>query len=659
MGHTVSTREPKIFDRVFPNRELLKGRALRSGLWSLAATLLFMLTLMVAFVVVELCIVSGEGHSIYVNEIDYQNYFGLPPANVNPETKAAELNDHFGQVAWRSRPKVWGRILAGLANRIFGINGGMSPQLISLLLILFGSLCAFQAWMCMRFARRQWTQAELETTSHLRSHLHRQALRLGPSDLLRSDTAQVIELFKEDIGQLRVTLGHWLAAWTAEPLRIALLATLALLIDAKITFYCGVPLLFGWLVNEHRRRDVARARKLAVAHSQDELRLLSESLTRSRLVRGYLMEQLAHDQFKKYLDRYLADVSNIDKRRGAFARLEAFIVWACIVMVLSLIGVFLTTAVEQFSLSSAIVLGMCCFGIGRGIRNFQTAFESRDDAVPAAMRLFRYLDRIPEVGQAVGAKFLQPLTRTIEFLDVSYAGADKTVLLDKLCLSISAHRQIAIISTDSRAALALASLLPRFIDPQSGKVFIDGEDIAWVTLESLRSEIVTAGGPEVVFTGTVQENIAAGHSQYTLAAVMDAAKMSHAQHFIQRLPQGYETVIGEHGEALDAGQAFRLSLARAIVRDPALLIIEEPTEALDEDTKSLIDDAYQRITPNRSVLYLPNRLATLRRCDEIILLHQGAVAARGTHAQLVKTSQLYRHWEYVRFNEFRHVVEGS
>lgn len=657
----MSTREPKIFDRVFSNRELVRGRALRSGIWSLLGTLSLVLMLLIAFWAIELCLVVGEGHSIRVNATDYEKFFGLPPEAINADTKSAELVTGFGQVAWRSRHKIWGPSLAWLSRRVFGINTGSSPQWVCLILVFSGGICWLLTWLFWRFARRQRFQLELETTGHLRSHLHRQALRLGPADLQGTDTAQVLELFKDDTGQLRVTLGHWLTAWTGEPIRILLLVVLALLIEPKITFYCGVPLLFGWLVYEHRRRELAQARRLAIAKSQDELRLLSESLTRSRLVRGYGMEQSAQDHFKKYLDRYQADAYSIDKRRGMLARLEGIVVWSCGIIVLSLIGVFLTTPLppEGFSLSAALVLAYCFYGIGEGIRHFQNAFEGREEAIPAAMRVFRYLDRIPEVGQAVGAKFLQPLTRTIEFLDVSYAGPDKVPLLDQLCLSITAQRQVGIISTDSRAALALVSMVPRFIDPQSGKVFIDGEDIAWVTLESLRAETLMAGGSEVVFTGTVQENIAAGQARYSLSEVMEAAKLTHAQHFIQRLPHGYETVIGEHGEGLDAGQAFRLALARAILRDPALLIIEEPGETLDEDTKSLIDDAYQRIALNRTVLYLPNRLATLRRCDEIILLHQGQIAARGTHAQLVKTSQLYRHWEYVRFNEFRHVVEGA
>lgn len=655
----MSTRSPKIFDRVFSNRELLRGHALRSVLWSLAGTVSLILMLIVALCAIDLCVVAGEGHFLRVNAIDYEKFFGEPPGSIDPQLKSVELREGFGQVAWRNRHKLWGKPLAWLARKVFGINIGYSPQMTCLVLVFVGSLFWLLTWLSWRFAHRQRKQLELETTGHLRSHVHRQALRLGPADLQSSDTAHVLALFTADVDELRATLRHWLTAWTCEPTRLLLLAGLALLINTKIAFYCGVPLLGGWLVYEHRRHKLVQGRRLALAHSQDELRLLSESLTRSRLVRGYGMEQSAHDHFKKYLDRYQSDAYNIDKRLGMLAQLEGIIVWLCGVIVLSLIGVFLSTPTEEFSLSMALVLSYCFYGIGEAIRNFQNAFEAREDSIPAAMRLFRYLDRIPEVGQAVGAKFLQPLSRTIEFVDVSYAGPDKVPLLDQLNLSISALRQVAVISTDSLAAQALVSLLPRFIDPQAGKVFFDGEDIAWVTLESLRAETLTAAGKDVVFTGTVQENIAAGQTGYSLSAIMDAAKMSHAQHFIQRLPQGYETTIGEHGEALDAGQAFRLALARAVVRNPALLIIEEPEDALDEDTKSLIDDAYHRIAEKRTVIYLPNRLATLRRCDEIILLHQGQIAARGTHSQLVKTSQLYRHWEYVRFNEYRHTVEGS
>jgi ABC-type multidrug transport system fused ATPase/permease subunit len=275
----------------------------------------------------------------------------------------------------------------------------------------------------------------------------------------------------------------------------------------------------------------------------------------------------------------------------------------------------------------------------------------------AARRIQDYLNLIPEVGQAVGAKFLQPLSKMIVFENVSYATPSKRQLLDGLKLKIPAGRQVAIVSSDPIEGLAVAYLLPRFVEPQSGRILIDGEDIAWVTLESLRAETIFVGGKDPFLTGTVRDNISGGNPTFSLQDVTEAAKVAHAHNFIQKLSQGYETVIGEHGEQLDAGQGFRLGLARAILRKPALLVIEEPADALDEDTKSMLDDAYKRIAPNRTVIFLPQRLSTLKKVDEIVLIHKGRLAAIGPHSRLVQSSPLYRHWEYIHFNEFRHEFE--
>lgn len=133
----------------------------------------------------------------------------------------------------------------------------------------------------------------------------------------------------------------------------------------------------------------------------------------------------------------------------------------------------------------------------------------------------------------------------------------------------------------------------------------------------------------------------------------------HAHNFIQKLPQGYETVIGQHGETLDAGQRFRLALARAILRDPALLIIREPTGEISEDDKSLIDDACRRLMRDRCTVLLPSRLPTLKSADRIVLLNKGRVEVIGTHEVLVQNSAIYRHWEYLHFNEFRHEVSAA
>ena len=267
------------------------------------------------------------------------------------------------------------------------------------------------------------------------------------------------------------------------------------------------------------------------------------------------------------------------------------------------------------------------------------------------------MNQIPAVSQAVGAKFLEPVSRTIGFEAVSYTLPNKRRLLDGIDLTLSAGEVIALVAFEPLEARAMACLLPRFIEPQSGRILFDGEDIAWGTLESLRAETVYVGGSDPFFTGTVVENIVCSHSGYTLSDVTEAAKTAHAHNFILKLPQGYETVIGEHGERLDAGQGFRLGLARAILRNPSLLIVEEPTDPLDDDTKSLLDDSYNRIVRGRTVIFLPNRLSTLRRSENVVFLHRGKVEAQGSYHDLVKNSSLFRHWEYMHFNQFRHELQ--
>jgi ATP-binding cassette, subfamily B, bacterial len=155
----------------------------------------------------------------------------------------------------------------------------------------------------------------------------------------------------------------------------------------------------------------------------------------------------------------------------------------------------------------------------------------------------------------------------------------------------------------------------------------------------------------LVFHDTVANNISCGDLAYNLPQVIEAAKVAHAHQFIQKLPQGYETVIGELGYELDVGQQFRIALARAIVRDPALLVIEEPEQQLDEDTKSQLDDTMIRIVPGRTVIFLPHRISTIRSCDQIFFLHKGRIESTGIHRELLSSNAMYRHLHYLEFAE--------
>jgi ATP-binding cassette subfamily B protein len=261
------------------------------------------------------------------------------------------------------------------------------------------------------------------------------------------------------------------------------------------------------------------------------------------------------------------------------------------------------------------------------------------------------------VGQAVEAEFLPPLSRQLEVDNVTLnePGTGRK-LLDGVSLSVQAGQRIAIVGPDDMQKHALVYLIPRFIDPTSGEIRIDRKNLRWVTFDSLRASLAVVLQHNLVFNDTVANNIGCGEASFQLPKIIEAAKVAHCHKFIQDLPQGYETPIGEMGLPLTIGQKFRIALARAILRDPALLIIEEPHTPLDDDSKSLLDDTYARVLPGRTVILLPHRLTTIRGCDKVYLLYEGRLEAAGDHKELLANNELYRHLQYLEFNEFAGLV---
>lgn len=514
--------------------------------------------------------------------------------------------------------------------------------------VIFGLLRS----LCLSQARRQADRVAVEAVTRLRRSLHRQALRLAPSDLLDQAGDRVLGLFTNEAERVREGIALEVYRLGRHPFKLALLLALALLMHWLVTLQCLVPLAACWWFGRRQQRQRAEAYRRADYRARSELQLLAEALRKTRLVRGYGMEEFEQRQFEASLDRFQ---KNADRAAGGERVLRAVgrsLLVICVALVAFLLGAKVLATPEYLSFAAALFLAAVFACMYKPVEMLRELKADRADAATAADSIYRYLDRVPEVGQAVGAKFLQPLSKMLRFEDVSYSIPGGRKVLDGLDLQVPAGETVAVVSLDPLEAKAFVNLLPRFVEPQRGRVLYDGEDTAWATLESLRAETVIAAADPGI-TGTARENIACGRASITLQQVMDAAKLAHAHQFIQRLPQGYETLLGEHGEPLDPGQAFRLGLARAALVNPAVLIVEEPNARLDDDTKHLLDDAYNRIFPGRTVIALPTRLSTVKKADRVVVLHQGRVEAVGRHADLVRGSSLFRHWEYVNFNEFR------
>jgi ATP-binding cassette subfamily B protein len=369
-----------------------------------------------------------------------------------------------------------------------------------------------------------------------------------------------------------------------------------------------------------------------------------------RLVKCYLMEQFNQARVERQLSRY--SQTQLVRYRGEaiYQPLLLFFGLLCALLLLFVAGGIVLYG--QLTVAGVIVLATALVSLYRPLERWIESRRLLRRGKDSASQVFRFLERRGDVGQVVGAEFLPPLGKQVEFDNVSLRepGTGR-MLLEDVSLRIKAGQRVGLIGADDLEKHALVYLLPRLLDPSAGEIRIDQHNLRWVTLDSLRAQIAIVLTHNLVFHDTVANNIGCGDGAYTLPQIIEAAKVAHAHHFIQKLPQGYETPIGELGHQLSASEQFRIGLARAVLRDPALLIIEEPEAALDEDTKALLDDTYTRVLPGRTAIFLPHRISTIRSCDALVLLHKGRVVATGVHKELLAQNPLYRHLHYLEFNE--------
>jgi subfamily B ATP-binding cassette protein MsbA len=258
-------------------------------------------------------------------------------------------------------------------------------------------------------------------------------------------------------------------------------------------------------------------------------------------------------------------------------------------------------------------------------------------AVAAAERIFQLLDEHTEVAEKPGAPVLAPFSRAIEFRDVMFGYEDGhgRNTLRGVSFTVQAGQMIAVVGRSGAGKSTLINLLPRFYDVTGGAILIDGQDIRDVTLSSLRAEIGIVTQDTVLFDDTIAANIAYGAPAAARPAIEAAARAAHAHDFIVALPEGYDTRIGERGQRLSGGQRQRLAIARALLRNSPILILDEATSSLDSESERLVQDALATLLLNRTSFVIAHRLSTVRRADAIIVLERGRIVEVGRHDELV------------------------
>jgi len=500
--------------------------------------------------------------------------------------------------------------------------------------------------------RLRWSalaKVSCEVAATLRRQIHRQMYRLGQSSLPTEGTGPVVNLFTREVNDVRDGLFTQLDVGSRVPILVVGLACFLLLVSWVSTLFIIALAGLVWVALHYLRRSNEEMAFRVVRDSALHLSALQEDLGLIRIVRVHGMETVDKARFDEHLDRYTAaDIQRI-VTRGHGSSVLSLVYGTAVVVGLGLLAA--TVVLRRESAVSALFLVASLAGLVVPLRDWLRMRRAINQASRSATGIFDYIDRSPELHQAGGAQFLSPLRNRITFENVTLQNTSGRKLLDGLNVEIMAGTRVAVLGLDEDSKYALVCLIPRLIDPKVGRVRVDGIDLRDVTLESIRAQVASVLHADLVFSDTVLANIGLGDPSYDLARIIEAAKLAHAHSFIQNLPEGYETLIGPLGHYLTDDQRYRIGLARAALHDPAIIIIEEPV-SIEEDVKPYLDDTITRLAVGRTLIILPHRLSTIRSCDQVIVLQNGRVEASGTPREIHGVSKLYRHIQYMEFNQF-------
>ncbi|MFH1719749.1 MAG: ABC transporter transmembrane domain-containing protein [Planctomycetota bacterium] len=453
-----------------------------------------------------------------------------------------------------------------------------------------------------------------------------------------SDTVSRIIRDSDVMGKaIKVMLGKALR----EPLNALFMVTLAMWLNWELTaiFLLGAPFVLGLVVIFGKKMKRA-TRKSLVAGSQ-MLAKLQEVMSSLRVVKVYNRHEYENENFKTINSRLLKQQLKISKVDAAtMPVMEVFGMAAGSAALI--FGAYWITSGKMDGPEEFFGLLILLGAAAEAARKTSDVWNRIQEANAAAERVFAIMDS-PVEHEAAHAIELPPVKKSIEFADVvfTYPGAN-TPALKGINLVVPAGHNIALVGPNGSGKTTLANLMPRFYDPDSGRVLVDGKDIRDVTLVSLRSQIAMVTQNVVAFNDTIAANIAYGKTNATMEEIEKAARRAYAHEFIAPLPKGYDTVIGEQGTGLSGGQLQRIVIARAILKNPAILIFDEATSQVDADSEAKIHKAIEEVMQDRTSFVIAHRFSTVITADVIVVMDSGRIVAQGQHEELIKSCTLYQ-----------------
>lgn len=366
---------------------------------------------------------------------------------------------------------------------------------------------------------------------------------------------------------------------------------------------------------------------------------IQETLGGISIIKAFKQEQEEIERFRRENNKYYETQQQFIRVDARSSPIMEFIGSLAVAFILWYGGKDVIDGV--WTSGSFVAFLTAAFSLYQPLKNFSQTNSLIQQAAAGTERIFEILDEKPTIFDLPGAEGLPAFKNNIVYENVLFHYPEKKDVLKGINLNIRAGEIIAVVGPSGSGKTSLAQLLMRFYDPRSGRILIDGKDIRTASLDSLRSQIGIVPQEIMLFNETVRYNIVYGRREATSEEMIAAAKAANARQFIERMAQGYDTVIGERGVRLSGGERQRLAIARAILKNPPILILDEATSALDAESEKLVQEAIENLMVNRTVLLIAHRLATVKKADRIIVVDKGMIVEEGNHEQLLKQEGIY------------------